>query len=436
MSSPPDLEGPWIEAGLPHLWLPYTQMKTAPRPVPVTGTAGSRVILADGTQLVDGTSSWWTACHGYNHPHIVGAVRAQLDAMPHVMMGGLLHEPVCRLAERLIGHLPRPLDRIFFSESGSVSVEVALKMAIQYWRNRGDASADAPHTAFICFDGGYHGDTTGAMSVSDPDEGFHEAFRGSILPQIRLPLPQTPETKARFLRTLTEQRHTLAGVIIEPWILGAGGMQFYSADVLRFIRAACDEQDMLLIFDEIMTGFGRTGTMFICSGHGVVPDILTLSKALTGGTLPFAATVSSSKVSEPFLSDDPDAALMHGPTYMGNPLGCAAAHASLDLFEAEPRMAQVARIERGFRELLEPARSLPRVKDVRVRGAIGVIEIDGLDNIPWLKTRFIEKGVLVRPFGSIIYATPPFILNDGELEQLATAMVEVTAEWAQLPRAA
>jgi adenosylmethionine-8-amino-7-oxononanoate aminotransferase len=409
----------WYADGVGHVWLPYTQMKTATPPLAVAATQGSRIVLADGRELIDGVASWWTACRGYNQPHIRQAVERQLAAMPHVMFGGLVHEQAATLARRLADMLPGALDRVFFSDSGSVAVEVALKMALQFWINRGVKG----RTKFIAFKGGYHGDTSGAMAVSDSEDGMHALFAG-LLPEHHL--VDLPDTDAHFaaLDTLLAQRASdIAGIIVEPLVQGAGGMKFHDAAVLKRLRALADKYDVLLIFDEIFTGFGRTGTMFACEQAGVVPDILTLSKALTGGTLPLAATVATQKVFEAFWSDDPNKALMHGPTFMANALGCAAANASLDLFEREPRLEQVTAITAALREGLSPCAGLPRVKDVRVKGAIGVIELDRIDDLGALRARFIERGVFIRPLGNAIYLTPAFTIGADDLAQLTDAVV-------------
>ncbi|MFD2183825.1 adenosylmethionine--8-amino-7-oxononanoate transaminase [Rhodoplanes azumiensis] len=410
----------WHADGLAHVWLPYAQMKTAAPPLPVAATRGSRIVLADGRELVDGVASWWTACHGYNHPHIAAAVARQLATMPHVMLGGLLHEPAARLATRLAALLPGDLDRVFFTDSGSVAVEVAMKMAVQYWINSGVRG----RTKFVAFRGGYHGDTTGTMAVCDPDEGMHRLFHGLLPEQFIADLPCDDESTAALDRLLGERADEVAGIIVEPLVQGAGGMLFHDAAVLQRLRAAADKHGTLLIFDEVFTGFGRTGTMFACAQAGVVPDILTLSKALTGGTMPLAATVASRRVFEAFWSDDPMHALMHGPTFMGNPLACAAANASLDLFAREPRLAQVAAIAAQLTEQLAPCRDLPGVVDVRVRGAIGAVELETID-IPALKARFVEAGVYVRPFGRIVYLTPAFTIGEADLARLTGAIVRV-----------
>jgi len=409
-------------AGLDHVWLPYTQMKTASPPLAVTATAGSRIRLADGRELIDGIAAWWTACHGYNHPHIRASIERQLACMPHVMFGGLVHEQALTLARRLVLLLgPGDLDRVFFSESGSVAVEVALKMAMQYWRNRGRRG----RTRMLAFRGGYHGDTTGAMAVSDPEGGMHAAFRGLLPDQLIVDLPVDEASTAAFEAVLARHAEALAAIIVEPLVQGAGGMRFHDPEVLRTLRAAADRYELLLIFDEIFTGFGRTGALFAFQAAGVVPDIVTLSKALTGGTLPLAATIASRKVFEAFWSDDPADALMHGPTFMANALGCAAANASLDLFDQEPRLEQVATIATALRHGLEPCRGLPGVTDVRVRGAIGVVELERIENLNTLRQRFIAEGVFIRPFGSVVYLTPAFTIAEAELAALTAAVNKV-----------
>jgi adenosylmethionine-8-amino-7-oxononanoate aminotransferase len=414
----------WYAAGWPHVWLPYAQMKTASPPLAVARTEGCRIVLADGRELIDGIASWWTACHGYNHPHIRDAVARQVGLMPHVMLGGLAHQQAFTLAGRLAGLMPGGLTRVFLSESGSVAVEIALKMAIQFWRNRGLGG----RSRFVTFRGGYHGDTTGAMAVSDPHDGMHALFAGLLPQHVNLALPADEESATALEQALERHAATLAGIIVEPLVQGAGGMRFHDAAVLRRLRALADRHDLLLIFDEIFTGFGRTGTLFACQQANVAPDIVTLSKALTGGTLPLAATVATGRVFEAFWSDDPGHALMHGPTYMGNALACAAANASLDLFEREPRLEQVKAIEGALVRGLAPCRDLPRVTDVRVKGAIGVVELDRIDDLDALRRRFVAEGVFVRPFGTVVYLTPAFTIGDEELATLTGAVVKVLRE--------
>ena len=407
-------------AGLDHVWLPYAAMKAA-RPLPVASTHGSRIVLADGRELIDGVASWWTACHGYNHPHIRAAVERQLAVMPHVMFGGMVHEPALRLARRLAALLPGDLDRVFFSESGSVAVEIAMKMAVQYCRNRGMRG----RTRFVAFKRGYHGDTTGAMALCDPESGMHHLFSGLLPQQHVVDLPANAESAAALGKFLERHAGEIAGIVVEPLVQGAGGMKFHDAEVLRRLRAAADRYDVLLVFDEIFTGFGRTGSMFACERAGVVPDIITLSKALTGGTLPLAATVARRKVFEAFWSDDPAQALMHGPTYMANALACAAANASLDLFESERRLQQVGAIAQQMSAELSLCRDLPGVIDVRVLSAIGVVELERIENLEQLRARFVEEGVFIRPFGNVVYLTPAFTITSEDLSRLTDTVRRV-----------
>jgi adenosylmethionine-8-amino-7-oxononanoate aminotransferase len=413
----------WLTEGAAHVWRPYCQMKTAPAPLAVASTHGARIVLVDGRELVDGIASWWTACHGYNHPHIRAAVEAQLARAPHVMFGGLAHEPAYRLAARLAALLPGDLNRVFFAESGSVAVEIAMKMALQYWINKGVHG----RTRFVSFLGGYHGDTLATMTVCDPEEGMHGLFAGVLPAQHIAALPTDAASEAALDRLLADKGHEVAAILVEPRVQGAGGMVFHEDDVLRSLRRLADRHGVLLIFDEIFVGFGRTGDLFACEGAGVVPDIVTLSKALTGGTLPLSAAIATDRVFEAFWSDDPGAALMHGPTYMANPLACAAANASLDLFETGEWRDDVARIERGLREGLEPCRGAAGVVDVRVLGAIGVVEFETRVESAVLSQRFADLGVWIRPMGKVVYLTPPFVVSDAELAMLTDAIRSVAA---------
>ena len=405
----------WLKVD--HIWLPYTQMKAVELPVPVVSAHGVRLQLTDGRELIDGIASWWTACHGYGHPHILRKVSQQLEKMPHVMFGGLAHEPAYRLAQRLAAALPGDLNRVFFTESGSVAVEVALKMAVQYWLNQGQR-----RTKFVSFRHGYHGDTFATMAVCDPDEGMHKVFRGVVPEQFLAALPDSKENHDDLDRVLATNRQEIAAVIVEPLIQGAGGMKFHGAEVLADLKALCERHDVLLIFDEIFTGFGRTGTLFACEQAAVLPDIVCLSKALTGGTMPLAATIATERIYEKFLSDDPGTALMHGPTYMAYPLGCAAANASLDLFDSEPRLQQVSAIEAQLKEELAPCQRVAGVIDVRVKGAVGVVQMDRPVAAAELRARFVEKGCWIKPFGDVIYLTPPFIIEEADLSALTRAI--------------
>jgi adenosylmethionine-8-amino-7-oxononanoate aminotransferase len=395
------------------VWPPYTPLKTATQ-LEVIKTHASTITLADGRNLIDGIASWWTACHGYNHPHIRAAVEHQLQTFPHVMFGGLGHAPARRLAQRLIAKLPGDFARVFFSDSGSVAVEVALKMAAQYWLNQGDTNRHR----VLAFKGAYHGDTFATMAVCDPEEGMHALFAPHLHRHDIIDLPTTPATTAAFHAHLASHAPNLTAILVEPLVQGAGGMVFHPPASLRILREAADLHHLPLIFDEIFTGFGRTGTMFACEQAGVAPDIITLSKALTGGTLPLAATIASRRIVEAFWSDDPRQALMHGPTYMANPLACAAANASLDLFESEPRLAQVAAIATQLAAELAPCRALPNVRDVRVLGAIGVVQLHEINDMAALKSRLLAENIWVRPFRDIVYLTPAFTITEPELTRL------------------
>jgi adenosylmethionine---8-amino-7-oxononanoate aminotransferase len=414
----------WYASGLPHIWLPYTQMKTANPPLAAARTSGTRITLADGRELIDGIASWWTAVHGYNHPHIVGAIKRQAEILPHVMLGGLVHEQALTLARRLCATAPGGMERAFFSDSGSVAVEVAMKMAAQYWLNRNIRG----RTKFLAFRGGYHGDTIGTMAVCDPDEGMHSLFTG-VLPQHHvIDLPRDETSIAAFDAFLERHAGELAGILIEPLVQGAGGMLFHGPDVLHRLRAAADKYELLLIFDEIFVGFGRTAAMFACEAAGVAPDIMTVGKALTGGALPLAATLATRKVFDAFWSDDPAHALMHGPTYMGNALACAAANASLDLFERENRLKQANDLGAALSKGLAPCLGMKRVRDVRVRGAIGVVELDRIDDMNALKAGLVAQGVWVRPFRNIVYLTPALTIDADDLATLTGAIVAVVRD--------
>ena len=407
-----------------HLWRPYTQMRRAAPPLEAVATRGTRIVLADGRELVDGIASWWTAVHGYNHPHIARAVADQLARMPHVMFGGLTHAPAERLAARLAALLPGDLDHVFLSDSGSVAVEVALKMAAQMWLNRGVSG----RTKVLAFRSGYHGDTMGAMSVCDPEEGMHRRFGAYLPTQIFCDLPRSQAETEALDAALARHRDTLAAVIVEPLIQGAGGMRIHAAEVLATVARLARHHGLPLIADEIFTGFGRTGSLFACEQAGIVPDILCLSKALTGGTMALAATVARTEVFAAFWSEDPAAALMHGPTFMANPLACAAANASLDLFAAEPRLAPARAIERRLAEGLEPLRRVPGVADIRVLGAMGAVQFARTPDLAALKAKLLDRGVWVRPFGDIVYLTPALTIAAADLDRLIDAVAAVVVE--------
>ena len=416
---------------LTHLWRPYTQMKTEANPYTAVETRGAQIKLLDGRWLIDGISSWWTACHGYNHKHIIDAMHNQLDIMPHVMFGGLTHEPALKLSSRLASILPgkkssKALTHIFFSDSGSVAIEVALKMATQYWLNLGEPNRNR----FVCFKNAYHGDTIGAMSVCDPDDGMHAIFKGAIPEQIITEIPNSIKKFKEFEKLLEVNGRNIAGLIIEPLVQAAGGLKFHDTEILSNIYNICVRHNILFIADEIATGFGRTGSMFACDQADITPDIMCLGKALTGGTIGMAATAANAKVFSAFLSNEENKAFMHGPTFMANPLAATAANASLDLFENNQRLEQVKTIEDDLLVDLELCRDVPSVVDVRVEGAIGVVEIKEPIDIHWLRHRFTKENVWVRPFDNVIYLMPPFIINKGELKTLTKAVLTVIKEWA------
>lgn len=405
---------------LEHLWLPYTQMKTANPALKVASADGVRLKLEDGSELVDGIASWWTSVHGYNHPEIISALEAQAKTLPHVMMGGLVNEPAIKLAMRLADITPGDLAHVFFAESGSVAIEIALKMAVQYWGNKGIRGK----TKFLSFQGGYHGDTAMTMSVSGAGD-IHSAFKDFVPEEIFAELPETPETEKALDDLLAKHGYEIAAIITEPLVQGAGGMIFHEPGTLAKIREAADKFGTLLIVDEIFTGFGRTGTMFACEQADIVPDIMCLSKALTGGVMPLSAAITRKHIFEAFLSDDPSRAFMHGPTYMGNPLACAAANASLDLFESEPRLEQAKAISEQLSEELQFCQNLKSVKDVRVKGAIGVVELKKTPDHDALKKAFIDKGCWIRPFGNIVYLTPSLTISSEDLSKLTSTIFEV-----------
>jgi adenosylmethionine-8-amino-7-oxononanoate aminotransferase len=396
-------------------------MQIAPAPLPVIRTEGCRIVLADGRELIDGIASWWSVCHGYNHPQIRAAVAEQLALMPHVMFGGLVHEPALVLAERLTAIAPRGLTRVFFTDSGSIAVEVALKIALQYWLNTGRPEK----VRFLCFAHGYHGDTFGAMSVTDPERSMHRAFRHVLARHEVVDVPTDEAAMARLDAVLADRAPELAAMIIEPLVQCGGGMRFHRPEVLAALHAMARKHEILFIADEIATGFWRTGHHFACNAAGIEPDILCLGKALTGGTITMGATLAREEVFAAFLSDTWDTALMHGPTFMANPLACAAANASLDLFECEPRESQVRAIEAGLRAGLEPCRALPGVVDVRVRGAIGVVQLAEDVDVYALRPRFVEQGVWVRPFKDVVYLMPPFVIEEEELRLLTKVVPRV-----------
>ena len=420
----------WTEAlrfDREHLWHPYTSM-TQPTPVwPVVSAEGVRLRLADGRELIDGMASWWSAIHGYGHPVLRQAMHEQVDRMSHVMFGGLTHAPAVELGRRLVALTPEPLEKVFIADSGSVSMEVALKMAIQYWQARGRTGKQR----MLALSRGYHGDTLGAMSVCDPVTGMHQLFSGWLPSQLFAPEPRCrfnepwdPSDLEPFARLIEQYHHELAAVVLEPIVQGAGGMRFYHPEYLRGVRELCDRYAVLLIADEIATGFGRSGRLFACEYADVVPDILVLGKALTGGTMTLAATLTTAHIAET-ISDGGAGCFMHGPTFMGNPLACSAAVASIDLLLDSGWQGRVERIAEGLRDGLAPAAALPGVTDVRVLGAIGVVELHDPIDMAVVMPRFIEAGVWMRPFGRLVYVMPPYVIDNADLEALTGAIVAV-----------
>lgn len=402
------------------LWMPYTQMKTATPPLEVAATEGVRIHLRDGRTLIDGISSWWTACHGYNHPEIVNAIQQQAKRMPHVMMGGLTHEPASQLADSLARLLPGEHNKVFLVDSGSVAAEAAMKMAVQFWRNQ--ANGPLEKNRFVCFQNSYHGDTTGAMSVCDPVDSMHSHFKGFLLEQFPHPVPEDQASLATFKQFLGDHEHQLAGVIIEPLVQMAAGMRFHSAETLRAVFHACREHDLVFIADEVATGFGRTGSMFASEAAGIEPDIVCVGKGLTGCSVGLAATIASKKIYDAFHSDDPQHALMHGPTFMGNPIACAAANASLKLFETEPRLNQVAAIESSLKERLLPLAAAANVNSVHCLGAIGAVRMQQEVDVSQAVQFFVERGVWIRPIRDTIYLAPAFTIDQSDLHTLCNAI--------------
>lgn len=400
------------------LWRPYCQMRTVGEPLHVVAAEGVWLELESGQRIIDALSSWWTVCHGHRHPHLVAAIVDQAHRLPHVMLGGIDHPQAVRLADRLAQLMPGSLNHSFFCDSGSVAVEVALKMAVQFWMNRGEPA----RKRFVCLRHSYHGDTSGAMSVCDPDDSMHRHFRGFLLEQFPHDLPVDDAGWRTFARFLEQVGDQCAGIIVEPLVQAATGMRFHSPEQLRRLADLARHAGLLFIADEIGTGFWRTGKLLACDWAGVVPDILCLGKSLTGGTLPMAVTMATTEVFAAFYSDNPDHALMHGPTYMGNPLCCAAANASLDLFEQPQIAEQVAAIERLGREWLAPLAALAHVREVRCRGGFLAVETEQPFDRKALAPLILEHSVWLRPIGNVLYAVPPFTINPAELRQVVDAM--------------
>jgi adenosylmethionine-8-amino-7-oxononanoate aminotransferase len=407
-----------------HVWHPYAPMPNTGPVFPVKSAQGVYLELETGERLVDGMSSWWTCIHGYNHPRLNRAARSQMDRMSHVMFGGLTHQPAVQLAAKLVEITPAPLQHVFFCDSGSVSVEVAMKLAIQYWHNRG--MPQKQH--FLTIRNGYHGDTFAAMAVCDPVNGMHHLFRHSLVEQYFADAPQVPFAGlweeadiASFHRILERHHQEIAAAIFEPVVQGAGGMRFYSPQYVRRARELCDQYGVLLILDEIATGFGRTGKLFACDYAGVAPDILCIGKALTGGFMSLAATLTTTHISETFAQGEAGV-FMHGPTFMGNPLACAVALENLQFLESYDWGAKIEAIERQLKAELAPCRDLPAVRDVRVLGAIAVVELHEPVDMAVVQPQFVEHGVWLRPFGRLVYTMPPYIIEPDQLRQITQAI--------------
>ncbi|MFT6958777.1 MAG: adenosylmethionine-8-amino-7-oxononanoate aminotransferase [Halieaceae bacterium] len=419
-----------LDADKRYVWHPYASTIDAPTVFPVVSAQGVRLELADGRQLIDGMASWWCAIHGYNHPALNMAVYTQVSKMSHVMFGGLTHAPAVELAELLVELTPDSLTRVFFSDSGSVAVEVALKMAIQYWYSVGKPQKQK----LVSLRNGYHGDTFGAMSVCDSETGMHHLFGDVLAKQFFAPAPECgfgencDDEHISVMSDLLREHHSeIAAVIVEPIVQGAGGMRFYSPQYLVKLRALCDSFDVLLIFDEIATGFGRTGKMFACEHARVDPDILCLGKALTGGYMTLAATLCNDKISNG-ISQGEAGVFMHGPTFMANPLACAVAKASIDLLISQPWQQTIERLNSELTVGLAPALELPNVTDVRTLGAIGVIELDHPVDMAVVQPMFVDRGVWVRPFGKLVYTMPPYVMETDDVAALCQAMVSTVAD--------
>lgn len=409
-----------------HIWHPYTSTITPLPCYPVTSANGVYLTLEDGTQLIDGMSSWWSAIHGYSHPQLTAAAKAQLDKMSHVMFGGITHQPAVELCKKLVAITPKGLDTVFLADSGSVAVEVALKMALQYWHAKGESRAK-----FLTLRHGYHGDTFAAMSVTDPDNSMHSLYKGFVPEHIFANSPQcgfwdewNEDDISDFANKLAQHHQQIAAVILEPIVQGAGGMRLYHPTYLRRVRKLCDDYGVLLIADEIAVGFGRTGKLFACEHANISPDIMCVGKALTGGYMTLSATITHKKIADTICSGDAGC-FMHGPTFMGNPLACAVANANLEILEQNLWQQQVSDIEKQLACELPAIAALKKVKQVRWLGAIGVVELHQPVNMAQIQQAFVNAGVWIRPFGRLIYIMPPYIITPTQLSCLTQAIYKI-----------